>query len=42
MTLKINYNNQTIERGQQFRLLGVVIDEQFELYTHVRNSFKNH
>ena len=42
MTLKINYNKQTIERGQQFRLLGVVIDEQFELYTHVRNSFKNH
>ena len=41
MTLKINYNNQTIETGQ-FKLLGVVIDEQFELYTHVRNSFKNH
>ena len=35
--LKINCNNQTIERVQQYKLLGVVIDEHFELYTHVRN-----
>ena len=39
--LKINCNNQTIERVQQYKLLGVVIDEHFELYTHVRNIFKN-
>ena len=39
--LKRNYNNQTIERVQQCKLLGVVIDEHFELYTHVRNIFKN-
>ena len=39
--LKINCNNQTIERVQQYKLLGVIIDENFELYTHVRNIFKN-
>ena len=39
--LKRNYNNQTIERVQQCKLLGVVIDEYFELHTHVRNIFKN-
>ena len=39
--LKISCNNQTIERVQQYKLLGVVIDEHFELYTHVRNIFKN-
>ena len=39
--LKINCNNQTIERVQQYKLLGVVIDEHFELYTHVRNILKN-
>ena len=39
--LKTNYNNQTIERVQQYILLGVVIDEHFELYMHVRNIFKN-
>ena len=39
--LKINCNNQTIERVQQYKLLGVVIDKHFELYTHVRNTFKN-
>ena len=31
--LKINCNNQTIERVQQYKLLGVIIDENFELYT---------
>ena len=39
--LKINCHNQTIERAQQYILLGVVIDKHFELYTHVRNTFKN-
>ena len=39
--LKINLNNQTIERVQQYILLGVVIDEHFELYMHVRNILKN-
>ena len=39
--LKTNYNNQTIERVQQYILLGVVIDEHFELKMHVRNIFKN-
>ena len=39
--LKINFNNQTIERMQQCKFRGVVIDESFELYTHVRNIFKN-
>ena len=39
--LKISYDNQTIKRVQQYKLLGVVIDEHFELYTHVRNIFKN-
>ena len=32
--LKISCNNQTIERVHQYKLLGVVIDEHFELYTH--------
>ena len=41
MSQKISCNNQTIERVQQYKLLGVVIDEHFELYTHVRNIFKN-
>ena len=40
-TLKISCNNQRIERVQQYKLLGVVIDKHFELYTHVRNIFKN-
>ena len=35
--LKISHDNQTIKRVQQYKLLGVVIDEHFELYTHVRN-----
>ena len=35
--IKLSCNNQTIERVQQYKLLGVVIDEHFELYTHVRN-----
>ena len=39
--LKISCNNQTIERVQQYKLLGVAIDEHFELYTHVRNILKN-
>ena len=39
--LKISCNNQTIERAQQYKLLGVVIGEHFELYTHVRNILKN-
>ena len=39
--LKISCNNQTIERVQQYLLLGVVIDEHLELYTHVRNILKN-
>ena len=39
--LKINCNNQKIEKVHQFKLLGVVIDEDFVLYTHVRNFFKN-
>ena len=39
--LKISCKNQTIERVQQYKLLGVVIDEHFELYTHVRNILKN-
>ena len=39
--LKVNCNNQTIERVQQYKLIGVVIDEHFELYTHVRNILKN-
>ena len=39
--LKVNCNNQTIERVQQYILLGVVIDEHFELYMHVRNILKN-
>ena len=38
--LKINCHNQTIERAQ-YKLLGVVIDKHFELYTHVRNILKN-
>ena len=37
--LKISCNNQIIERVQQDKLLGVVIDEHSELYTHVRNIF---
>ena len=39
--LKISCNNQTIERVQQYRLLGVAIDKHFVLYTYVRNIFKN-
>ena len=39
--LKINCNNQTIERVQQYKLLGVIIDKNFELHTHVRNILKN-
>ena len=39
--LKISCNNQIIERVQQDKLLGVVIDEHSELYTHVRNIFLN-
>ena len=39
--LKISCNSQTIERMRQYKLLGIVIDEHFELYTHVRNIFKN-
>ena len=39
--LKISCNNQTIERVHQYKLLGVVIDEHFELYTHVWNILKN-
>ena len=39
--LKISCNNQTIEKVQQYKLLRVVIDEYFELYTSVRNIFKN-
>ena len=39
--IKLSCNNQTIERVQQYKLLGVAIDEHFELYTHVRNIFKN-
>ena len=39
--LKANCNNQTIERVQQYKLLGVAIDEFFELYTHIRNILKN-
>ena len=38
--LKVNCNNQTIEKVQ-YKLLGVVIDGHFELYTHVRNILKN-
>ena len=38
--LKISCNNQTIEKIQ-YKLLGAVIDEHFELYTHARNTFKN-
>ena len=41
MTLKINCSNQTIERVQQYKLLGVVINVHFELCTHVRNILKN-
>ena len=32
--LKISCKNQTIERVQQYKLLGVAIDEHFELYLH--------
>ena len=39
--LKIGCSNQAIERVQQYKLLGVAIGEHFELYTHVRNIFKN-
>ena len=39
--LKENCNNQAIERVQQYKLLEVVIDEHFELYTNVRNISKN-
>ena len=39
--LKISCNNQTIERMQQYKLLGIAIDEHFELYPHVRNILKN-
>ena len=39
--LKISCNNQAIERVQQPKLLGVVIDEHFELYRHIRNIFEN-
>ena len=42
--LKVNCDNQTIERVQyklQYKLLGVVIDEHFKLYTHVRNILKH-
>ena len=38
--LNISCKNQAIERVQQYKLLGVVIDEHFELYAHVRNIFK--
>ena len=31
--IKISCNNQTIEKVQQYKLLRVVIDEHFELYT---------
>ena len=39
--LRTSCNNQTIERVQRYKLRGVLIDEHFELYTHVRNIFKN-
>ena len=39
--LKINFNNQIIKIVQQYKLLGVVIDEHFELYVHVRNILEN-
>ena len=39
--LKENCINQAIERVQQYKLLEVVIDEHFELYTNVRNISKN-
>ena len=38
--LKISCNNQRIERVQQYKLLGVVIDEHFKFYPHARNIFK--
>ena len=41
MTMKISCNNQTVEIRQHYKFLGVAIDEHFELYTHVRNIFKN-
>ena len=37
--LKINCNNQTIERVQ-YKLLGVVIEKLFQLYMQVRNLLK--
>ena len=39
--LKISCNNQRIERVQQYKLLGVVIDEHFKFYPYARNIFKN-
>ena len=39
--LIIYCNNQTIERVQQNKLFGIVIDDYFKFYTHVRNIFKN-
>ena len=39
--LKINCNNQAIEIIKQFKLHGVVIEEHFERYMHVRIIFRN-
>ena len=39
--LNIKYNNKNIERVQEFKLLGTILDEHFELHSQVNKILKD-
>ena len=39
--VNIKYNNKNIERVQEYKLLGIILDEHFELHSHVNKILKD-
>ena len=40
-TVNIKCNNKTIERVNEYKLLGVILDKHFELHSHVDKTLKD-
>ena len=39
--VNIKYSNKNIERAKEYKRLGIILDEQFELYSHVNKISKD-
>ena len=40
-TVNIKCNNKTIERVNEYKLLGIILDKHFELHSHVNKILKD-